>query len=310
MKKWILFFCLFLLVLTASVYFFIPAKQNFSYATVIANSKEGTSRILFDKDKWQTWWPGRKENDTVYSYKNYNYRINKIMLNSLDITIFNTAASSNGSLQITESGRDSAELIWTSTFKFSSNPLERLIQFKRSYGIKSNIRNFLETLTTYFNKQEHIYGMKVVKDRVTDTSLISIKQTFQHYPTTEDIYAMIQSLRDYIHKKGGEESNYPMLNVHFDGPNMYETMVAIPSRNDLPSEGKFLIKKMILGYILKAEVKGGIHTVIQGEKELENYVNDYKKMSPAIPFESLVTDRLHEKDTTKWVTRLYYPIFY
>ena len=277
---------------------------------MITNTKDGTSRILLDEGKWQSWWPGKKENDTIYSYKNYNYRIRKIMLNSLDITVFNTTDSAKGSLQITESGINSAELIWKSTLNFSANPLERIIQFKRFYGIKSNVRNFLNDLTTYFDKQENIYGMKVVKDRVTDASLISMKQTFQHYPTTEEIYTMIQSLKDYIHKKGGEESNFPMLNVHSDGPNMYETMVAIPTKNDLPSEGKFLLKKMILGYILKAEVKGGIHTVIEGEKQLKNYVDDYKKLSPAIPFESLVTDRLQEKDTSRWITRLYYPIFY
>lgn len=310
MKKWILLFCLFLLLLTALLYFFIPAKQNFSYATVITNTAEGASRILLDENKWQSWWPGKKENDTVYSYKNYNYRIRKIMLNSLNITIFNTTDSSKGSLLITETGTDSAELIWTSAFTFSANPLKRFIQYKRSYGIKSNLRSFLTELANYFDEQEHIYGMKVVKEKVTDSSLISVKQTFQHYPTTGEIYSMIQSLKDYIHKKGGAQSNYPMLNVHFNGPGMYETMVAIPTKKDLPSEGKFLLKKMILGYILKAEVKGGIHTVLQGEKELENYVNDYKKLSPAIPFESLVTDRLQEKDTTKWVTRLYYPIFY
>lgn len=310
MKKWIFFFCLILLVLTASVYFFIPAKQSFSYATIITNTKEGTSRILLDKDKWQSWWPGHKENDTVYSYKNYNYRIKKIMLNSLDITIFNTADSSKGSLQITESGTDSAELIWTSTFKFSANPLERLIQYKRSYGIKSNIRNFLDDLTTYFDKQENIYGMKVVKEKVTDSSLIAVKQTFRHYPSTKEIYDMIQSLNDYIHKKGGEETNYPMLNVHYEAPGNYETMVAIPTKIDLPSEGNFRLKKMVLGNILMAEVKGGIHSVIKGEEELTNYVNDYHKLSPAIPYQSLVTNRLLEGDTTKWVTRLYYPIFY
>ena len=30
-------------------------------------------------------------------------------------------------------------------------------------------------------------------------------------------------------------------------------------------------------------------------------------MSPAIPFESLITNRLEEPDTSKWVTKIYYP---
>ena len=57
------------------------------------------------------------------------------------------------------------------------------------------------------------------------------------------------------------------------------------------------------------EIKGGIYTITTGEKELANYVIDYKKLSPAVGFQSLVTNRLLEADTAKWITRLYYPIF-
>jgi hypothetical protein len=87
-------------------------------------------------------------------------------------------------------------------------------------------------------------------------------------------------------------------------------MVAIPTKTDLPSEGNFSLKKMVLGNILMAEVKGGMYTILKGEEEMTNYVNDYKKTAPAIPFQSLVTNRLVETDTSKWITRLYYPIFF
>ena len=86
-------------------------------------------------------------------------------------------------------------------------------------------------------------------------------------------------------------------------------MVAVPTKTELPSEGNFQLKKMIRGNILLAEVKGGLHTIINGEQELDNYVNDYKKIAPAIPFQSLVTNRQLVTDTSKWVTQLYYPIF-
>lgn len=87
-------------------------------------------------------------------------------------------------------------------------------------------------------------------------------------------------------------------------------MVAIPTKKPLPSKNKFQVKRMILGNILMGEVKGGITTVINSEEQLANYVTDHKKLSPAISYQSLVTDRLMEKDSTKWVTRLYYPVFY
>ena len=67
---------------------------------------------------------------------------------------------------------------------------------------------------------------------------------------------------------------------------------------------------MVLGNILVGEVKGGLSTILNAEKQLANYVFDYGKASPAIPFQSLVTDRSLEADSSKWITRLNYPIFY
>lgn len=309
MKKWILVFCLFSTIIILSIYLFIPGTQTFTFKTIVNGTENGTSRLMLDKERWHSWWPGKKEGNTIYSYKNYNYRINNVFLNSFEVTVFNKEDSVKGSLQIISTGTDSTQLLWTSIFNYSANPLNRLTQYNRSLGIQSNIQKLLAEVKIYFNNQEHIYGMAVVKQKVTDSSLISVKQTFQHYPSTKEIYGMVQSLKDYIRKKGGEENNYPMLNVYKEGATQYETMVAIPTKKDLSSEGKFHLKKMVLGNILMAEVKGGIHTVLNAKQELTNYVKDYKKVSPAIPYELLVTNRLLESDTTKWVTRLYYPIY-
>jgi hypothetical protein len=43
--------------------------------------------------------------------------------------------------------------------------------------------------------------------------------------------------------------------------------------------------------------------------QMKNYISDYQRTVMAIPFQSLVTDRRKEADTTKWLTKLYFPIF-
>ena len=86
-------------------------------------------------------------------------------------------------------------------------------------------------------------------------------------------------------------------------------MVAIPVNKILPETNRFLVKRMILGKILVAEVRGGRSRIDEGMQEMENYVKDHKLVSPAIPFEMIITNRQAESDTAKWVTRLYYPIF-
>jgi hypothetical protein len=86
-------------------------------------------------------------------------------------------------------------------------------------------------------------------------------------------------------------------------------MVAIPLLKDIPSSEEFTIKKMILGKILETVVIGDHQTIAKGFESLKNYASDYRKLAPAIPFQSLLTNRLQKKDSTKWKTRLSYPVY-
>ena len=86
-------------------------------------------------------------------------------------------------------------------------------------------------------------------------------------------------------------------------------MVAIPVSKSIPTNNNFLFKRMVPGKILVTEVKGGTYTTGEALKQLEIYRSDNHLRSPAIPFESLVTDRSREPDTSKWVTKIYYPVF-
>ena len=42
--------------------------------------------------------------------------------------------------------------------------------------------------------------------------------------------------------------------------------------------------------------------------QIQHYISDHNRVAPAISFESLVTDRRQEPDSSKWVTRIYYPV--
>jgi hypothetical protein len=41
---------------------------------------------------------------------------------------------------------------------------------------------------------------------------------------------------------------------------------------------------------------------------VQKYKDDYQRVSPAIPFYSLITDRLKEPDSSKWITKIYFPV--
>jgi hypothetical protein len=88
----------------------------------------------------------------------------------------------------------------------------------------------------------------------------------------------------------------------------FQIMVALPIDKELKTEAIFFPSKMVPGRFLVAEVKGGPGTVDDAQNQIRLYMQEYKRMSLAIPFESLITDRSIEADTSKWVTKLFNPV--
>ena len=309
MRRWLLLVFVALTIAVITAYAYISVHQEFAFATVADCTQSAAARLIVSKENWKRWWPGQRANDSIYHYKDINYKIDKISLYGFEATIFRNKDSAKGLFTVVPTGNDSARFEFAGRYVYSSNPVTRVLQYFRFATIRNNVENFVSDTRTYFNKQQNVYGFNVVEGKVRDSSMISTKETFNHYPDVKEVYHMIDGLRQFVKEKGGEQVDSPMLNVYADNPGRYQVMVAIPTKSDLPSESGFQLKKMVLGNILIAEVKGGPATVRLGEENLQNYVDDYHKISPAIPYQSLITNRMAESDTTKWITKLYYPVF-
>jgi len=303
------------LILVALIIFYliIPSTKTITLSVKSNCVATAVARQMNNRRNLHLWWPGQIKNDSIYSYQNSQYRFDKIRLNGIETTINFGKDSIKGFLEYVFLGNDSTAFVWSATYNFSANPIERIneyIHFKIiEKNITGNIADLLNAIKKYFDNPVNVYGLKIVRGMVSESAYISTKTTFTNYPSTKEIYTMIEALKNYIQKSGGEELPYPMLHVEKEGPAIFETMVAIPTKSALPSTEKFQLKKMILGHMLIAEVTGGTYTILKGEEEFTNYVKDHNILSPAIPFQSIVTNRLSEADTTKWITQLNYPIF-
>jgi predicted transcriptional regulator YdeE len=174
---------------------------------------------------------------------------------------------------------------------------------------KSDFTKFLQQIQVVFSSTEKTYGFNIERQRVPNSSYISVKQSFTHSPTTEEIYSMIQELEKYIASQNSNVANAPIVNIYTDNNKEYEVMVAIATDRDLPSNTKYSLKNMMLGNIMVAEVKGDRKKIDECIQAMKYYISDYKKSSPAIYFERLITNRLAEKDSTQWITTINYPIF-
>ncbi len=310
MKKRMVIIGLLIIAVIGVIYFFIPAKEDFSYESTVNCTEEAATRYLVNKNKWQQWWPGEKKAEHLYSYKNCEYRITKLLLNGFEVTISNKTDSVAGSLHMLPGDQHSVQLTWVASFARPENFFSRISTYLHQREIRNNIQSLMQDIKKFFDEEKNVYGFSAAVQKVTDEFLITVKQPLNHYPSMSEVYDIINEIKTYISRQGGKEKNPPMLNVYKEGPDAYQLMVAIPTTGQLPGEGKFLFRQMVLGNILVAEVKGGIYSITKAETEMSNYITDHQKSSPAMPYQSLITNRMAEADTAKWITRLYYPVYY
>jgi hypothetical protein len=311
-KRLVLFFILCAIILTI-LYFIIPVENSFSKTVYIKTNINGAGRFLFDENKWIKWWPDNLKNNLASTNTknvddNYSYSLQKKMYNSINIAIKKNETEFITTVNLLPFSNDAIAVLWSCQFKPDADPIAKIRNYFYSRNLKKNAVEILTHLKSFLEKSENIYGINIRQIMVTDTLLIATKYQSAMYPSTTIIYGLIEKLKKYISLNNARETNPPMLNIIYDS-GYFKTMVAIPVDKELPGDSNFLVKRMVPGKILVTQVKGGIYTTSEALKELEIYKDDNHLNSPAIPFEALITNRLEEPDTLKWVTKIYYPIY-
>jgi effector-binding domain-containing protein len=308
MKKWLLVLFVLAALFVLSVYIIIPGKLTVSSFALMKANPHGAYRCLAGESTWEKIF-GEKSVDNGFEYNKTTFTINRKLLDGIEVLITQNGISCSSAIGLDRLNNDSSIIRWTTTFESSSNPFTKIEQYFAARSIKKNMSYVLDNIKQFLEKEENVYGINVHRTTVKDTLLVAIKSVFKNYPSARDIYSLIGMLQNYARINGARESGYPMLNIKMTDSTNFETMVALPVNKELDDHGAIVHKEMVAGNILVAEVKGGPYTVSKAFNSLGDYAADRDLQTPAIPFQSLITDRLQEPDTAKWITKIYYPIY-
>jgi hypothetical protein len=312
MKRLLIGFLILLFVALACIYIFIPADIKVSKIIVINNSSDAAYRFLTNSDNWKKWWPKNNAADTTYSnhfiYSNTSYKINGLQHNGFEIAISRGESNINSNLYVLPFNSDSAAIEWKCNIFSGNSPIAKVQKYFEAVAIKKNMNVILGSLHSFLQDKENIYGVRIDRTSTKDTFLLATKTVVTHYPTVADVYVLIDQLQQHINMQSAKQTNPAIMNITIVDSNNYQLMVAVPIDKKLPDAGNLFFKRMVPGYFLVTEVKGGNYAVDNTLNAVHLYIKENRKISMAIPFQSLITDRRREPDTSKWITRIYYPV--
>lgn len=310
MKKWTIAVAVLVAFLTSLLFILIPKTIVINKSIVIENNLKGLKRALSENKNWQKWWPGTA-NEKRLLFNNNSYSVSDIAFSSIFITIKNNNLDTKSSLTFIPVTIDSTKLDWEIQLATSLNPITRLQTYLFTRSLQKDIPGLLTNIKNYYSSTANLYDLDIRRENVKDSTMISTFDSTSGYPSTEKIYSQIDKLREYIGSQQALATDSPMLNTFSKDNRTFFTRVAFPTNKTLPSKGNIAFRKMLYGgNILTAVVTGPPNKADSAIGIMENYLSDYELASPAIPFYSLVTNRLAEKDSSKWITKIYYPVMY
>lgn len=307
MKKWLLILLIILVAASGVIFLLFPRNgQLLQNRKLVVNSK-AFARSIHDEINWAKWWPGRVNSygkKMQFEYNGNTFVISEKKLTSLIVDIQHGIDSLKTELVFIPANADTVLISWGEV-----NPATASKNRLKVSNINHDIAAILQRMQDYYAKEENIYGLKIKKESVMDSTLISTETTSQGYPSVGLVYGLIDKLKTYATQNDATESGLPMLNIFTKDSINYKVQAALPLNKKLKDGNEIHYRWMLgNGNILVAEVKGGSYTINKGFQAIEIYIQDHSMVAPAISFESLVTDRRAETDTSKWVTKLYWPV--
>jgi len=310
MKKWIIAFFILLGLSICSIYILIPSKITVSSVRYIKAYHNTVLKFLTDNQKMNEWLQSvSNKNEKGYTYKGFNYSIIRTLSNITEFTINSDKINVKSNLISQNVYLDSSVIQWATEIEAGWSPFERLSKYNEARRLKKSMSSLMDQMKIYLDNSANMYGIVIKETQLKDSVVITIKIKTSLLPGVKEVYNQVKKLSDYAESKSASATNSPMLSVNKMDENHYESMIGFPINKIIAETKDIRIKRMPYGgNMFVADVKGGPYSIQKGLANLGIYLIDSKRTSPAIPFELMLTDRLKETDTAKWITRLYYPI--
>lgn len=313
MRKLLIAIVALLLIITGAVFLFIPTNITVISETATLSSIGSVQSVMGISSYRTKWLPkgGKILSPTTYILDGCTYIFGADNSMNDNITIQYKNINVNSLFTLITAGSDSVIVNWRFSQQSGNNPLNKAFYYFNLKHIKETNEKILVGMQDFLINKKNVYGFDVKNEKQADSTLITMKAFSTHYPTVDEIYTNIEKLKQYAVAKNANTTNAPMLNIRNEGSGKWMYMVALPIDKALDNKGEIIAKRMFAGgkILITDNINGGFITIDKALENLEKYKNDYSFMSPAIPFQSLVTDRTIQQDTSKWTTRLYYPVY-
>ncbi len=195
-------------------------------------------------------------------------------------------------------------LRWTLESDLGNNPISRyfglfidkMVGSDFEKGLKS-IREIAESTPKY----------KIIETRIGQTEYQYIRDTCSMATISKKMGNYFVELMAFVGKNKLKMKAYPFTIYHSWDNNIFDMEVAIPVEK-VKEDNRVLSGSLKATKVVMVDYYGSYEKVGGAYNAITNWIKQNNKKSAGFPWESYVTDPMTEKDQSKWLTKIYWPI--
>lgn len=326
--KWFLIIIFSLVIIVIAISFLLPKELVISKSIAVDTSKDKVFDLVNSFQNWEKWTPWQQQDSTLdikyygnpsgegaglewrsdNSYVNYGniVIIKSVPKDTIGFEIELKLKRKLNSYFILSPVNDKLKLEWTVNMDLGYNPILRwgalFIQKKAAEDMETGLLNI--------SKLNEVNGLKIkIKEALLSSfDYISIKRQIKKNEIESARLSMINELADYIKKSSDSVKPFSFyLILNSDSIEM-ETAVRFNNTDVKKEHERVKAGVMNNGRFLVGDYNGGYFSISKAHDELRNWIKRKNKIITGLPFEWYITDSRTEKDSAKWLTKIYYPI--
>lgn len=321
--------CLIITIFLSS--YFLPRKKIIVHQLNFDSSKEIIYEQINGLRNWEKWSPWYDiDTSTVYTYNEIGegqgakYQWESIHLNmgkgALEIIkttqdsiffqiSFENQAPTDGYFVIKEVD-DYVNVKWFFLYDAHFNPIDRYFNLFMERALGDDMFSGLINLKNVCKKISDKRKIKVEEKDFKGVRYLSILDSCKTEEINFKMEEVLSEIIKYMEINKIDFISPPITIYHTRNAEKVVFEAGIPIKPDLDIEnsGKVKILDLPECKVVVAHYFGSYDAIFRAYKELETWVEKNKKVSSDFVWEEYITDPKTEKDTSKWYTKVYFPI--
>lgn len=237
---------------------------------------------------------GSGKGEIMFSKNNDSIAVNLLLMQSPALCRFKFTQTDTGIV-----------VVWGYTSEIGLNPFSRYVGTMAEGVIGKNLDKSLLTLKKYLESTKSYTCKKI---RLNETNYVSVQITCLNSDIQKEMGKAYANLMVFIEQSDTKSIGAPLCFYHNIDIQSCTFEAAIPVSKKVQGNDDVMSKTLKAGEYATTAYYGSYANINEAYTALTQWMSDNKIEAKGMPFDEYVTNPSEVKDTSKWITNVYYPL--